>query len=178
QPQDPVRRAVRRNYRHGAWVTEHLLRAGRGSCRQLPVRNRKGLQAVVRRRKIHGVIEVSRASVKGTDRARYGLDCLTVASSAEAAHSIPIEKIDAAFLAGADEQMRVSFAAGGVGKQDGATRAEIQISGFQAHLVERREVISKGEPSGGRELKKAVTEIGAPQMGVEWPVPGDYIDRA
>ena len=108
-------------------------------------RDGKRLQFVLRRRKIHGAVEVGRTSEYRSDGALDRLNDLAVGGGVEAAHAIAIEEVDAAFLARADQQVLVRQAAGEVRKEDGTAGTEVDIRLVEIELVERREVIDDSE---------------------------------
>src|SRR6516225_1753252 len=100
------------------------------------IRDRERLERILRRRKKQSSVEVCCATVERSDRPGNRLNDLTVISGIEMAHLIPIEQIDAAFLASAYHQMPVSRTADLIWKQEGSARTEVDVSAVQAQLVE------------------------------------------
>src|SRR5688572_9647738 len=113
------------------------------------------------------MIEVSRTSVERTDRSFERLNDLAVGSGAEAPHLVPVEEIDAAFLARADQEAPVHAAARVVRKQHNPARSKVHVRSIEVQLVERREIVGNCEPSCRRELEETVAVSGAVLIGIE-----------
>ncbi len=87
-------------------------------------------------------------------------------------HLVPIQQIDAALLAGSNEQMRK--AARLVWEEQDTPRTKVQIDAVEIALVGRGEIIEQGELSTAHpELEKAVADCGGGHVHcIKRSVPG------
>src|SRR5579885_3149979 len=148
-------------------------RRGRG---HLCVGDREGHDAVTRAAEIDRVVEVGRVPEEAADRARDRLHNLAVGSRLPAAEMIAVENINAAFLARAYHQVRMSGAARFITQQGDARRAGVHVGVVEGLLIEWREVIEDGQPAAASELDVTLAKVGAAGGAIPGAVGGDDVD--
>ena len=86
-------------------------------------------------------MEVGRSAEQRADGSWQRLYDLAVALLLKLPHPITVEKVNAAFLTGSHQQMRVRFAACHIRQQHHSARPQVDIRIVQTLLVERCEKV-------------------------------------
>lgn len=170
-PDDTTRRAVGRDGRDDSRIAERVGGVGAGDVGDRSV----GYGELAQRVANDGDVEIAVPESGLTEDAatdRGGVEALreeflnnVVGTAVEVAETGLVKEIEATGFAGSDSEMRMRSGSDGIGKNENAARAEIDVVGAKSVLIGRSEEVKNG--AGGRELNDGITEVdGAVEVAV------------